>query len=761
MVRNISSIHGLREGMAAVDITPSNIETTAERRPSSNDLTGNAAQSFVSLNTPMPLHGSNDYTKALMTRIATGDASPEERARWEQHVAAVRSRPVSNAHNSTSNLSNVGAAIPDVRQPPPGIDTAYDALKSTRMDATRPTELHPTDVMADLNASSQAKRYPTVSRDVERPEQTESGRVLADWQMQLMLLEQQNKRRMLMARQEQDRMIQPISCYKTPAMLQEQQDKQRLQHRQEQDLLPSSQSEATVNVLPQRNAGKVEKRRSKLHAKSQPAFDCGTNMKQATRKNAADYTGPFCKFLTDNPTVFHAVDAVKQQLKDAGFMELSERDSWNLKPSGSYFVERNGSSLIAFTVGAKYEPGNGAAILAGHVDALTTKLKPISQVPNKAGYLQLGVAPYAGAPNTTWWDRDLSIGGRVLVKEGNKVVTKLVKLDWPIARIPTLAPHFGEAASGPFNPETQMTPIIGLDGTDSRANELSSAEPYSQPPLLGGMNGPVGSFVNTQPPRLVKAIGHALGLSTSTFANIVNWELELYDTQPAQVGGLDKEFIFAGRVDDKLCSWAAIQALLETQDDTENSSMMKVVGLFDNEEIGSLLRQGARGNFLPQTMERAVGALADHSPTSDLMGRTYANSFIVSSDVIHAVNPNFLNAYLENHAPHLNVGVVVSADSNGHMTTDSISTAIFKRCADKVGAQLQVFQIRNDSRSGGTVGPMLSSMTGIRAIDAGIPQLSMHSIRATTGSLDPGLGVLCFAGFLNGFESVDKEFREC
>lgn len=380
-------------------------------------------------------------------------------------------------------------------------------------------------------------------------------------------------------------------------------------------------------------------------------------------------------------------------------------------------------------------------------------------MPNKAGYLQLGIAPYAGAPNTTWWDRDLSVGGRVLVKEGDKIVTKLVKLDWPIARIPTLAPHFGAPASGPFNQETQMVPIIGLEGTSTHASDFQNAEPFSQPPLLGGVNGPVGSFVNTQPPALVKAIGKALGLSTSTYANMVNWELELFDVQPATVGGLGKEFIYAGRIDDKLCSWAAVQALIEAQSDTDNSSIIKVVGLFDDEEIGSLLRQGARGNFLPATIERAVGSLADHHPTSDLMGRTYANSFLVSSDVTHAVNPNFLGAYLENHAPHLNVGVVVSADSNGHMTTDSVSTALFKRCADKVGAQLQVFQIRNDSRSGGTVGPMLSSMTGIRAIDAGIPQLSMHSIRATTGALDPGLGVLMFVGFLNGFEEVDKEFK--
>lgn len=161
------------------------------------------------------------------------------------------------------------------------------------------------------------------------------------------------------------------------------------------------------------------------------------------KKNAASYTKPFCDFLTENPTVFHAVDALKQDLKNAGFTQLSERDAWKIEPSGKYFVERNGSSMIAFAVGAKYEPGNGAAVLAGHVDALTAKLKPISNVPNKAGYLQLGVAPYAGGLGKTWWDRDLGIGGRVHVREGDKIVTKLAKLDWPIAKIATLAEHFG------------------------------------------------------------------------------------------------------------------------------------------------------------------------------------------------------------------------------------------------------------------------------------------------------------------------------
>ena len=483
-----------------------------------------------------------------------------------------------------------------------------------------------------------------------------------------------------------------------------------------------------------------------LHAQSpsyQQAFDAPAPI-LATSQNAESYAKPFCDFLTDNPTVFHAVDSMAQGLKHYGFTKLSERDSWRVEPGGKYFVERNGSSLIAFVVGDDYKSGNGAAVLAGHVDALTAKLKPVSKLPTKAGYVELGVAPYAGGLGPTWWDRDLSIGGRVLVKEGNKIVTKLVKLGWPIAKIPTLAPHFGAPANGPFNLETQVVPIIGLE-----SSAKSQIEPQAKP----------GTFASTQPPRLVRAIAKELGLSDGS--NIVNWELELYDIQPATLAGLDKEFITAGRIDDKLCSWAALEALKQSaRNGTSGSGIIKIVGLFDDEEIGSGLRQGARGNFLPTVMERAVGSLAGQHPASDLMGRTYANSFLVSSDVTHAVNPNFESVYLANHAPELNVGVSVSADSNGHMTTDAASTAIFTRCAEKVGATLQVFQIRNDSRSGGTVGPMLSCATGMRAIDAGIPQLSMHSIRATTGTSDPGLGVQMFQGFLDTFESVDAEFRD-
>ncbi|KAK0752210.1 peptidase M18 [Schizothecium vesticola] len=467
------------------------------------------------------------------------------------------------------------------------------------------------------------------------------------------------------------------------------------------------------------------------------------------------FTKPYCDFMTANPTVFHSVQYFKDKLTSAGYKELPSRDSWagKLEPGGKYYVTRNGSSVIAFSVGKAYKPGNGAAMVAGHIDALTARLKPTSTKPLNNGYIQLGVAPYAGSLNETWWDRDLSIGGRVVVRDADtgKTSIKLTKLDWPIARIPTLAPHFGIGMMGQNNRETQAVPIIGLDNSDlfPTAATATPAQP------LGGP----GSFVSTQPPKLVKLIAKELGLSDP--AAILNWELELYDSQPAQVGGLDKEFIFAGRIDDKLCSWAAFMALLHAKHD-DADGVIKLVALFDDEEIGSLLRQGARGNFLPITLERAVESLSAPTDTPfgpGLMGQTFARSFLVSSDVTHAAHPNFGQTNLAGHSPRLNVGVALCVDASAHMTTDTVSMAILDRVAELAGCVNQRHMIRNDSRSGGTVGPMLSAAMGCKAADVGIPQLSMHSIRATTGSLDPGLGLKFYKGFLDHWEEVDAEWH--
>ena len=221
------------------------------------------------------------------------------------------------------------------------------------------------------------------------------------------------------------------------------------------------------------------------------------------------YTEPFLSFISESPTVFHAVAYFSKQLESHGFTKLSERDLWTdkLSKGGKYFYDRNGSGLIAFTVGSNYKSGNGIAVIASHVDALTTKLKPISNKKTKEGFIQLGIAPYAGGLNQTWLDRDLGVGGRVLVKDSKtgKIETRLVKLGWPIARIPSLAPHFGIAAEGQANKETRMVPIIGLDNSDI---SRTKADEESKPNVLGG----AGTFAATQPPRLMKAIAGEMGI---------------------------------------------------------------------------------------------------------------------------------------------------------------------------------------------------------------------------------------------------------
>jgi aminopeptidase I len=254
--------------------------------------------------------------------------------------------------------------------------------------------------------------------------------------------------------------------------------------------------------------------------------------------------------------------------------------------------------------------------------------------------------------------------------------------------------------------------------------------------------------------RVLRAVARAAGVRVS---DIVDADLELFDTQKAAVGGLDGEFLFCPRIDDKICSFAAITGLLESLSVTEDNSSLSVVALFDDEEIGSQLRQGAKSNFLSSVLQRLIALHGD----SDLatLHELEANSFLLSADVIHAVNPNFSSAYLDNHKPALNKGVTISLDPNGHMTTDAISLAFIEEIARRSGNVLQYFQIRNGEPSGGTIGPMTSSRTGIRAVDLGIPQLSMHSIRATTGSKDVYLGARLFKSFFELWEEVDCEFR--
>lgn len=462
-----------------------------------------------------------------------------------------------------------------------------------------------------------------------------------------------------------------------------------------------------------------------------------------------DYAYDFLSFMNSNPTEFHAVAAIRKTLEQYGFEYLSERSDWfggseSVVP-GKYYTVRNGSSVAAFVVGDEWTPAEGVGIAGCHLDALTIKLKPLSIVPTSqenGGYLRLGVAPYSGTlgSNTTWWDRDLGLAGRLIVQRKDKVESVLVKLDHPIGRIPTLAPHYGAVAQGPFNPETNMVPIIGLDSEDSEVPEPTEDEQES----------PVVGFHDI---RVLRAVASAAGVAV---ADILEVELQLYDFHSGVLGGLDREFLICGRIDDKLCTYAALHGLLDAE--TIDPKGFNMVAFFDNEEIGSLTRQGAKGGLVEHVIDRVLSPVSNGSDAAANKRLLLANSYFVSADMTHAVNPNFADVYLDLHKPKLNVGMVLKYNTNMANTTDAVSAALIRKVARQSGNKLQFFHVRNDSRSGGTIGPTVSSALGVRAIDVGIPQLAMHSVRATTGTRDVYLGVKFFKGFFELWKAADRQF---
>lgn len=460
-------------------------------------------------------------------------------------------------------------------------------------------------------------------------------------------------------------------------------------------------------------------------------------------KSYLDHAEDYIDFTYTNPTVWHATDFFSKKLEKAGFKYLPEKELWSQVGPGLYYTTRSGSSLVAFVVGPDWTPEKGVGAIGSHIDALATVVKPNSTKSDVDGYNLLGVANYAGALSSVWWDRDLGVGGRLLVKEKGRVKHKLVdSTPHPVARIPTLAPHFGAAAAGPFDKETQTVPIVGFGG------EVEPTKAEKLAPLYG-----------KHPLKLLRYISKISGHAVE---DIVQWDLQLYDVQKGVVGGLDNEFVFAPRVDDRVCSYSAITGLIEATDKLPKDGF-SVVGLFDNEEVGSGTRQGARGHLFLSTVER-VASSSYYNPgeaeLTDLIKVAFANSIILSADVTHLFNPNFPNAYLENHKPVPNKGISIALDPNGNMATDSTGLALVEELAKKNGDELQYFHIRNGSPSGGTIGPYLSIQTGARTIDLGIPQLSMHSIRATLGSKDVGLAIKFFSGFFKNWRCTYDNYDQ-
>lgn len=481
--------------------------------------------------------------------------------------------------------------------------------------------------------------------------------------------------------------------------------------------------------------------------KNRPTTDDFVIVSQGAKRSKTEpsvpwegYATGFTEFIDTSPTIYHANAFFSSALEEHGFQRLDEREDWSEKlNSGSkFYVSRGSTVVLAFVKGEHWRPENGAGIIGTHIDSLTAIVKPTSIKDPVDGFELIGVAPYAGGFNETWWDRDLGIGGRLFVREGRSIVEKLVRIPHPIARIATLAPHFGKFAQGPFNPETQKVPFIGL-AKDGDLPEPTEDEKKS--PMVGKHSL-----------RLLRALSRESGVAVR---DIVTVDLHLYDTQPATLGGLEKEFIFSPRVDNKACTYTAFYGLLEAAQHVEGSDSLAVWVAYDNEEIGSRTRTGAQGNLLESVVERLL-------TSEEAVAKTpvfWANSFFLSADVTHAVNPNFSDVYMKNHKPQLNTGVTLTFAPGGNMITDAATHAFIAELAIRTKNPVQHFQVRNDSPTGGTIGPFLASKTGIRGVDLGLPQLSMHSVRATLGSHDIWLGVKFFKAFYTTWREVDQEFR--
>lgn len=459
------------------------------------------------------------------------------------------------------------------------------------------------------------------------------------------------------------------------------------------------------------------------------------------------YANEFLNFVNSSPSPYHAVHTTKKLLIAAGFKELSERDSWRIEAGHKYFVTRNASSLIAFAVGAKWEPGNGVAMIGAHTDSPTFRVKPVSKRESN-GYQQVGIETYGGGLWHTWFDRDLSVAGRVFIKSNGQFVPKLIKINKPILRIPTLAIHLDREVNQKleFNKETNLTPVLGLV-KNSLNNRKSSGDSDIE---KSDVSLKVASQRHHR--NLVDLIASDLNVNVE---DIEDFELVLYDTQPSVIGGINDEFIYSPRLDNLCSSYCSATALIESCSNSEalqNDDCVRLISLFDHEEIGSASAQGALSNFLETILSR----LALTKDGISKRFESFAKSFMLSADMAHAVHPNYASKHEEQHRAHLNEGPTVKVNANQRYATNSPGVVLLKECANRANIPLQLFVGRNDMPCGSTIGPLIASRLGIRTLDIGNPQLSMHSCREVCGSEDVGYAVNLFTEFFESYNELEK-----
>jgi len=444
----------------------------------------------------------------------------------------------------------------------------------------------------------------------------------------------------------------------------------------------------------------------------------------------------FVDFLNKSCTHFHATVECCKALEAAGFQRLHECDSWALKPEGKYFLTRNGSSVVAFVLGGGFAAGHGFNVVAAHTDSPCLKLKPISAA-SAGGFLKVGVQTYGGGLWHTWFDRDLSVAGRVLVRRDGVVSPELVRIDRPILRIPTLAIHLDRTVNTEgFKPnaETHLAPILATS-------------------IKAALTGEAEKDDGEHHPLLLKLLADELKCSPE---DIVDFELNVCDTQPSAIGGAKEEFIFSGRLDNLCSVYTALKALLKSTEDVEAVRKEErgwMVAFFDNEEIGSATAQGAASPMMFEAMRRATFA-TDKDGREGVAERMIQDSFLVSADMAHALHPNYMERHEAKHQPKLHKGLVIKHNANQRYATTSVTSFLFKETAPSLPTQN--FCVRNDCGCGSTIGPIVASGIGVRCVDVGVPQLSMHSVREMCGTDDVQIALDHFHNFFLRITAVDK-----
>ena len=428
------------------------------------------------------------------------------------------------------------------------------------------------------------------------------------------------------------------------------------------------------------------------------------NKKKFSARNLLD-------FIDASPTAFHAVAEMKRKFRSAGYKELKEIEEWSLAPGGKYMTSRNGGSFLAFQVGNESPEYFGFKVIGAHTDSPHLKLKP-NPVYQKAGYIQLGVETYGSVLLTTWTDRDLTLAGRVILRD-SRAEPSLVDLKHPLFRIPQLAIHL-----------------------NSKVNDkgLVLDKQKHMPPILGLLKSKIDNDG-----VLKELIAKEIGVSTKS---ILQFDLSLYDTQKGEIGGGNLEFLFSSRLDNLASCHAAAEGLLNV---SGLQGASRIVVFFDHEEVGSGSAQGAGSTFLKDVMERIQ---SHFNPSREAFLRAMARSFLISSDMAHAVHPNYTEMHDAQHWPIINGGPVIKTNSNQRYASNAETSAQFERLCERVKVPVQKFVNRSDLACGSTIGPITATNLGISVVDVGSAMLAMHSIREMAGAHDHQNLILVFQEFL-------------